>query len=382
VAAAASGSALMPVHNSEIADIFETLADLLAVQGDNPFRIRAYRNAARVIRGNSRSMADLLRDGEDLSELQGIGKDLAGKIATIIETGRLPLLEEVATRTPKALSELMKIEGLGPKRVTRLHDELRIRSINDLEKALASGKIRGLPGFGEKTENLIRQRLERLSTAERRIRLADAEDLAQPLVEYLESIEGVKEVTVAGSFRRRRETVGDLDIVVTAARGSPVMQRFVEYDEVAEVVSQGGTRATVRLRHGLQVDLRVVPQVSYGAALYYFTGSKAHNIAVRKLAAGRKLKLNEYGLFRGKERIAGRTEREILGKLRLPFIPPELREDRGEIEAARKRGEKSMPKRLAGELLDAVEQRGTAVKKREDTHRMAEANKAFAHYRW
>jgi len=327
----------MPVHNSEIADIFETLADLLAVQGDNPFRIRAYRNAARVIRGNSRSMADLLRDGEDLSELQGIGKDLAGKIATIIETGRLPLLEEVATRTPKALSELMKIEGLGPKRVTRLHDELRIRSINDLEKALASGKIRGLPGFGEKTENLIRQRLERLSTAERRIRLADAEDLAQPLVEYLESIEGVKAVTVAGSFRRRRETVGDLDIVVAASRRSPVMQRFVEYDEVAEVVSQGGTRATVRLRHGLQVDLRVVPQVSYGAALYYFTGSKAHNIAVRKLAAGRKLKLNEYGLFRGKERVAGRTEREILGKLRLPFIPPELREDRGEIEAARRR---------------------------------------------
>lgn len=326
----------MPVHNAEIAEIFETLADLLAVRGDNPFRIRAYRNAARTIRGNSRSMAELLAEGRDLSELRNIGKDLAAKIATIVETGRLPLLDELSSRTPKALSELMKIEGLGPKRVKVLYEKLRVRSLADLEHALRRGRVRELPGFGPKTEQMISERLERFAAREQRWKLIDAEDVAEPLVRYLRDISGVKEVTVAGSYRRRKETVGDLDVLVTAAGSSPVIERFVKYDEVAEVVSQGRTRSTVRLRSGLQVDLRVVPQVSYGAALYYFTGSKAHNIAVRRIAAARKLKLNEYGLFRGDERIAGRTEQQLLKALRLSWIPPELREDRGEIEAARK----------------------------------------------
>ena len=326
----------MPVHNAEIAEIFETLADLLAVRGENPFRIRAYRNAARTIRGNSRSMAELLAEGRDLSELRNIGKDLAGKIATIVETGRLPLLDELSSRTPKALSELMKIEGLGPKRVKILYEKLRVRSLADLERALRRGKVRELPGFGPKTEQMISERLERFAGREQRWKLIDAEDVAEPLVKYLRGVKGVKEVAVAGSYRRRKETVGDLDLLVTAAGSSPVIERFVKYDEVAEIVSQGTTRSTVRLRSGLQVDLRVVPQVSYGAALYYFTGSKSHNIAIRRIAAGRKLKLNEYGLFRGDERIAGRTEQELLKTLRLRWIPPELREDRGEIEAARR----------------------------------------------
>jgi DNA polymerase (family 10) len=326
----------VPVHNAEIAEIFETLADLLAVRGDNPFRIRAYRNAARTIRGNSRSMAELLAEGRDLSELRNIGKDLAGKIATIVETGRLPLLDELSSRTPKALSELMKIEGLGPKRVKVLYEKLRVRSLADLERALRRGRVRELPGFGPKTEQMISERLERFAAREQRWKLIDAEDVAEPLVRYLRDISGVKQVEVAGSYRRRKETVGDLDLLVTAAGSSPVIERFVKYDEVAEIVSQGKTRSTVRLRSGLQVDLRVVPQVSYGAALYYFTGSKAHNIAVRRIAAGRKLKLNEYGLFRGDQRIAGRTEQQLVKALRLPLIPPELREDRGEIEAARR----------------------------------------------
>ena len=326
----------MPVQNAEIAGIFETVADLLAVRGENPFRIRAYRNAARTIRGNSRSMAELLAEGRDLAELRNIGRDLAGKIATIVETGRLPLLEELSSSTPKALSELMKIEGLGPKRVRILHEKLRIRSLADLAAALRRGKVRELPGFGPKTEQMIGERLERFTAREQRWKLIDAEAVAGPLVGYLQRIDGVKEVAVAGSYRRRKETVGDLDLLVTAAAGSAVIERFVKYDEVAEVVSQGTTRSTVRLRSGLQVDLRVVPQVSYGAALYYFTGSKAHNIAVRRIAAGRRLKLNEYGLFKGDERIAGRTERQLLKALQLRWIPPELREDRGEIEAARK----------------------------------------------
>jgi DNA polymerase (family 10) len=326
----------VPVHNAEIAEIFETLADLLAVRGDNPFRIRAYRNAARTIRGNSRSMAELLAEGRDLSELRNIGKDLSGKIATIVETGRLPLLDELSSRTPKALSELMKIEGLGPKRVKVLYEKLRVRSLADLERALRRGRVRELPGFGPKTEQMISERLERFAAREQRWKLIDAEDVAEPLVRYLRDISGVKQVEVAGSYRRRKETVGDLDLLVTAAGSSPVIERFVKYDEVAEIVSQGKTRSTVRLRSGLQVDLRVVPQVSYGAALYYFTGSKAHNIAVRRIAAGRKLKLNEYGLFRGDQRIAGRTEQQLVKALRLPLIPPELREDRGEIEAARR----------------------------------------------
>ncbi len=326
----------MPVHNAEIAEIFETLADLLAVRGENPFRIRAYRNAARTIRGNSRSMAELLAEGRDLSELRNIGKDLAGKIATIVETGRLPLLDELSSRTPTALSELMKIEGLGPKRVKILYEKLRVRSLADLERALRRGKVRELPGFGPKTEQMISERLERFAGREQRWKLIDAEDVAEPLVKFLREVKGVKEVAVAGSYRRRKETVGDLDLLVTAAGSSPVIDRFVKYDEVAEIVSQGTTRSTVRLRSGLQVDLRVVPQVSYGAALYYFTGSKSHNIAIRRIAAGRKLKLNEYGLFRGDERIAGRTEQELLKTLRLRWIPPELREDRGEIEAARR----------------------------------------------
>jgi len=326
----------MPVHNSDIADIFSTLADLLEIENANPFRVRAYRNAAGTVRSHPRSMADLLDAGADLSELPDIGDDLAGKIRTIVETGRLPLLDEVSARTPAALSDLMAIEGLGAARVRRLHEELGIRSVEDLRRAADSGAIRELAGFGPKTEQAIRKRVEALTGRERRIKLADAEDLAVPLVHWLETCEGARDVEVAGSYRRRRDTVGDLDILVTAARGAPIMQRLADYDEVEETLSRGKTRATVRLRCGLSVDVRVVPQVSYGAALVYFTGSKAHNIALRKRGIGKGYKVNEYGVFKGKRRVAGRTEASVYAKLGLPVIPPELREDRGELTAARR----------------------------------------------
>jgi DNA polymerase (family 10) len=326
----------MPVHNNEIADIFEKLADLLEIEDANPFRVRAYRNAAGSIRGYAENMADLLEQGQDLSELPDIGKDLAAKIKIIVETGKLPLLEEVESRTPAALSDLMKIRGLGPKRVKALYKQLNIRTLDDLKRAARNGKIRSLDGFGAKTEQMIRQRVERFTGEEPRTPLIIAENIATSLVTYLKKARGINDIVLAGSYRRCKETVGDLDILVTAAKNSSVMQHFVQYDEVDEVVSIGETRATVRLRSGMQVDLRVVPKVSYGAALYYFTGSRAHNIAVRKLAVSKKLKLNEYGVFRNDKRIAGKTEQEVLKQVGLPYIEPELRENRGELEAAAK----------------------------------------------
>ena len=327
----------MPVHNGEIADMFEQLADLLEIREENPFRIRAYRNAARVIRGHARSLSELVKEGADLEELPGVGKDLAEKIRTIVQTGEFPLLEQVRAKVPAPLVEMTQIEGLGPKRAKALYRALGIRSLEDLQRAARSGRIREIEGFGPKTEQLIGQRAARVASAERRFKLADAEDMVAPLAGYFRSVEGVREVEVAGSLRRRRDTVGDLDVLVGATRAAAVMERLVRYEDVVEVAAKGPTRATVRLRNGVHVDVRVVAPSSFGAALHYFTGSKAHNIAVRKLAAAKGLKLNEYGMFKGERRVGGRTEQEVFGAVGLPFIPPELREDRGEIEAARKK---------------------------------------------
>ncbi|HKT31651.1 MAG TPA: DNA polymerase/3'-5' exonuclease PolX [Gammaproteobacteria bacterium] len=326
----------MASDNAEIAALFNRYADLLEIQDANPFRVRAYRNAARVVSGSSRSMAELLAEGRDLDELPGIGKDLAAKIETIVRSGALPQLARIEKRVPRALSDLMQLPGLGPKRVKLLYRELDIRSVEDLQRAARSGELEKLPGFGAKITARILTGIESRGSAPQRFKLADAEQAAAPLVAYLEKIRGVKTVTVAGSFRRRRDTVGDLDIVVTARRGTPVMRRFIAYDAVAEVLSEGVTRASVRLRNGLQVDLRLVPEASYGAALYYFTGSKSHNIAVRRIAVGKGLKINEYGVYRGVRRVAGRTEEEVFAAVDLPYIVPELRENRGEIEAARR----------------------------------------------
>lgn len=326
----------MPVHNSEIADIFDRMATLLEIQGANPFRVRAYRNAARTVGELPRSVVDLLAEGEDLSKLPGIGKDLARKIAEIADTGHLTALIDLEKEVPGGLVDVTGLPGLGAKRVKALHEALRIECLADLERAAKKHRVRELPGFGEKTEQRILQALSKHMRGERRHRLVDVENIARSYVNYLKIVPGVKEVVVAGSYRRRRETIGDLDILVTCKRGSPVVESFVAYDEVDEVISQGKTRSTVTLRSGLQVDLRVVAEVSYGAALYYFTGSKAHNIAVRKIAVKKKLKINEYGVFKGDRRVAGRTESELFKTVGLRYIEPELRENRGEIEAAAK----------------------------------------------
>ena len=334
----------MPVHNADIAAVFEEIADLLEIRGDNPFRIRAYRNAARTVGELGQDLAALVARGRDLPKLPGIGADLAGKIAEIGQTGTCALLERLHRVLPAAITELLRIPGLGPKRVKLLHDALKVDTVEALRRAAGAGRIRELPGFGEKTESRIREVLAARGAASQRLKLAVAAQYAAALETWLGRAPGARKVTVAGSCRRMRETVGDLDVLVAAAVGGPVTERLLAYDEVKSVLARGQTRSSVTLKSGLQVDLRVVPPESYGAALHYFTGSKAHNIAIRRLGQARGLKINEYGVFRGTRRIAGDTEESVYRAVGLPYIEPELREDRGEIEAAR-RGE--LPRLLA-----------------------------------
>jgi DNA polymerase (family 10) len=325
----------MPIHNHDIAEIFEKVADLLEIEGANPFRVRAYRNAARVVTGLSQSLADLVARGEDLTRLAGVGQDLEGKITEIVQTGGLGLLRELEARTPPALAQLMNVAGLGPKRVHILHEKLGISTTEDLKAAAQGGKIKELKGFGPKIEQLVLEGLAQLSATEKRYKLVTVEPVAESLLQHLKAVPGVESAIVAGSYRRRQETVGDLDVLVTCREACRVMDAFVSYEDVSKVIAHGDTKSAVVLRHGLQVDLRVLPQESYGAALHYFTGSKAHNIAIRHLGVQRGLKINEYGVFKGETRVAGKTEAEVYAMVDLPFIEPELREDWGEIEAAR-----------------------------------------------
>lgn len=326
----------MPVLNSDVAGIFNRVADLLEIESANAFRVRAYRNAARTIAGLPRSVSQMVAAGEALDDLPGIGKDLAGKIQEIVETGTLSQLEELEKETPPELGEIMKIPGLGGKRIAVLHRELGVTGLDDLKEKARKGQIRDLKGFGKKTEQNILREIKDAEGHSDRVRIFEAEKTANALLKHLEGVKGVKKIAVAGSYRRRKETVGDLDILVSCRENSEVMEAFVKYDAVKRIVSRGKTKSSVILRSGLQVDLRKVSAVSYGAALHYFTGSKAHNIAVRKLGMKRKLKINEYGVFKGDERVAGKTEEEVYERVDLPYIEPELRENEGEIEAAQK----------------------------------------------
>jgi len=320
----------MPVQNAEIAAMFDQAAELLEIGGENQFRVRAYRRAAREIEGLPKAVGSLLMAGRDLSELPGIGKDLAGKIADIVKTGHFDLLDTLKRKLPGELGDMAALPGLGPKRIKLLYDKLKVRSLNDLHRAIKTGRLRELRGFGPAIEQKLLGALEKPRPATR-FKLSVAEAEAEALAGFLRDS---GRVVVAGSYRRRRDTVGDLDVLVTAKHGATVGNRLVKYENVAQVAAHGPTRTTVVLRSGLQVDLRAVPEESYGAALLYFTGSKAHNIALRGLANQHGWKLNEYGLFSGKRRIAGATEEDVYQKLGLAYIVPELREDRGEIAAS------------------------------------------------
>lgn len=325
----------MGMHNRDIAAYFSRLADLLEIDGDNPFRIRAYRHAAQTIAELSRSLTELVAAGEDLTAYPGIGDEIADKIATLVETGRLPALDEIARRIPPELSDLMQIKGLGPKGVKALYDHFRIDSLDELEQAARAGKVRALSGFGAKKETALIEGIERLKgSATRRTRIDAAAALGEPLRDWLAQAPGAEIVELAGSYRRRRETVGDLDIVVACSDGAALMNRLIAYTDIDEIVSHGHTRSTVILGGGLQIDVRAVERDSFGAALLYFTGSREHNIALRQRAVDRGWKLNEYGLFDGDTAIAGADEEGIYRALGLVWVAPELREAHGEIEAA------------------------------------------------
>ncbi|MBI4425455.1 MAG: DNA polymerase/3'-5' exonuclease PolX [Elusimicrobia bacterium] len=323
------------IENPQIARIFDEIADCLELQDANPFRIRAYRNAARVLRDLPEPATAIAKESpKKLQELPGIGKDLAGKIRAIIETGDLPLHLQLCRKVPAGLRAMMGLPGLGPKRAMLLHRKLGIATLAELRLAAFERRIRDLKGFGEKTEEAILRGLDRLEREGRRVLWAEARPYAEALTARLEETRGVGRVEAAGSYRRRRETVGDLDVLAACADAGAVMDRLASYDGVGRVLARGPTQMSVRLTNGLQVDLRVVPEESFGAALQYFTGSKEHGIELRARALARKLKLNEYGVFRGRRRVAGRAEEEVYGALGLPWIPPELREGRGEVEAA------------------------------------------------
>ncbi|MEZ5831793.1 MAG: DNA polymerase/3'-5' exonuclease PolX [Dongiaceae bacterium] len=340
------------IRNNEIADIFDEIAELLEIQQANPFRIRAYRTAARTLRGLQREVADSLKKGEKLTDLPGIGDDLAGKIKDVVDTGGTELLYRLRRELPHGLIALLKLPGLGPKRAKLLYDKLGISSVAALQKAARAGKLAEIPGLGAKTQTAILNAAETVSAAPQRVLRWRVRPVVDSLIGYLRKAPGVSQVSVAGSYRRARETVGDIDIIATAKDGAPVISHFVGHEDIKKILAQGPTRATVILRDGLQVDLRVVPEESYGAALVYFTGSKAHNIAIRRMGQKRGLKINEYGVFRGNRRIAGQDEKSVYRAVGLAEIPPELREDRGELDLAAARDLPALVERrdLKGDL--------------------------------
>lgn len=319
----------------EIAKLFHEIADLLEIKDENTFKIRAYRRAAMNLESLTEEIEAVAARG-GLAEIAGIGKDLAAKIQQAIETGHMEYLEELRTEIPRGVVELMAIPGVGPKTAKLLFQQLQVDSVERLEAFALQGKLLGLPGIKQKTVENILKGIQVVKAGRERMPLGRALPLAHELVQILEKLPDVKQISLAGSLRRMRETVKDFDLLATSAKPAKVMAVFASLPQVAEVLLQGETKATVRHREGIQVDLRVVEPDCFGAALQYFTGSKAHNIRVRELAVRKGLKVSEYGVFNeatGK-RIAGATEEEVYTAIGLPYIPPELREDAGEVEAA------------------------------------------------
>jgi DNA polymerase (family 10) len=364
----------MPVHNLDIANYFREMADLLDIQGANQYRVRAYRNAARNIQVMRKNLRDIADDKEALKKLPGIGEDLAKKIQVIVKTGELPQLDKLKAELPAGLLEMLDIEGLGPKRVKQLYQELGIENKAELMLAAQDGRIQKLEGFGEKIENNILQRLKAGVSQEERTLRIEAQQVVEPYLAYLKKSHLIRKLAVAGSYRRKKETVGDIDLLAVGKDGEKIGQLFVDYEDVQRILNQGETKSSVVLKSGLQVDLRVVAEKSFGAALQYFTGSRNHNIALRQIAMDQGYKLNEYGLFKkGKQEkfAAGESEEEIYKKLGLDWMPPELRESRGEIEAAQ---EKRLPSLVTmDEIKGDLQMHTTASDGRSSLKEMAQA---------
>ena len=331
--------------NPQIADTFDYLADLLEFTGANPFRVRAYRNGARAIRDMSEPITAILADeNRRLTDIAGIGADLAQKITTLASGEQLPLLVELQAKVPDTVLTLLRIPGLGSKKAAALHKELGIKTLDELRTACQEDKVRHLKGFGVKTQEAILQGMAIAEQGTVRMLWADADQFAKALLTHMKDTPGVRQMEIAGSYRRGKETIGDLDLLVVADDVNVAMDRFGSFVDIGAVVARGDTKMSIRLRTGLQIDLRVVPAESFGAALQYFTGSKDHNVVLRGMAKDRGLKINEYGVFRGETYIAGRTEEEVYGVLELPCFPPELREARKEFAWA-----------AAGELPTLIE---------------------------
>ncbi len=324
------------MNNSRIADIFDELGDLLEFQGSNPFRVRAYRTAARVIRDLPEPVSAVLADPQrKLTDLEGIGADLAAKIETLVETGELPQLQELLAQVPATVLDIMRVPGLGPKKAALLYKELGIANLSQLQAACEAGQVRQLKGFAAKTEQAILHGIRIAAAANERVYWAGADEVAQEVRQHLETCPSIQQLEFAGSYRRGKETVGDLDVLVVSSDVEEVMNRFATLPDLGDLIARGETKMSIRTHKGLQIDLRVVPAESFGAALQYFTGSKEHNVIVRGLAKQRGLKINEYGVYRvdgeQEQYIAGATEAEVYATLDLPLFPPELREARREF---------------------------------------------------
>lgn len=332
------------MENEAIARVLEEVADLLEIRNENPFRVRAYRNAARTVETQTTPIRRLIEDGADLTELQGIGKEMASHLRELVTEGRLTFREQLLEEVPLSLLELMRLPGVGPKKANRFWKALGITTIEELETAAKAGFLAEIPGFGAKSTEKLLAGIQEYRQHAQRLALYEAERLVEPLLAHLRSVPQVLELEVAGSYRRRKETIGDIDLVAVADESMPVMEAFRAYPAVRAVLMSGDTRSSITLGSGLQVDLRVVPRDCFGAALLYFTGSKEHNVKLRRRAVERGLTISEYGVFEVVEdhpelegrRRGGREESEIYRAVGLPWIPPELREDRGEIEAAEK----------------------------------------------
>jgi len=325
----------MPVKNRELALAFERIGDALEFRGENPFKIIAYRRAARILNDLTEDIEVIHAKGA-LRSIPGIGEGIAKKIDEFLRTGKMKKYEEVVGDIPDGFLELMAIPNLGPKTLGLANKELGVRSLSDLKRVILDGSLARLPRMGEKKVANILKGIERFEVSKERISLGEAFPLVTRVTDRLRQLKEVHQVSPAGSLRRSKETVGDIDILVSAETGREVIRAFTHMPEVEERLAEGDTKGSVVMAGGHQVDVRVVPENSYGAALQYFTGSKAHNVKLRSMARERGLKISEYGVFKGERKVAGKTEEEVYGILNLPWVPPELREDRGEIEAAMK----------------------------------------------
>ena len=373
--------------NRDIAAAFEEVADLLEFQDANPFRVRAYRNAALRINDFPEPLAKVVADkGRDVTDIEGIGKDLAGKIAELVTTGKLAMLEELRDAVPPGVLALLRIPGLGPKKAATLHKELGIISLEMLRAACEADQVSMLKGFGAKTQAKILAGIDFAAKADKRMYWAEADEIVQALRTHMATCKEVKQFEVAGSYRRGKDTIGDLDLLVESKNPDAVMDHLTKFEEMESVLGRGDTKLSIRLARGLQIDLRVVPAKSFGAALQYFTGSKAHNIILRGMAKDRGLKINEYGVFRVDddadeedegEYVAGKQECDVYAAMDLPCFPPEIREARQEFEWA---ATGKLPKLIElGDLVGDLHMHTTASDGKATLREMVEAAQARGH---